>query len=67
MTLTVKELLLAKIETASELTLKEVLDFWLFIEAKEAEREQLEISLLSEASLGDYWLMSEEDEAWQHL
>ncbi len=67
MTSKIKDLLLAKIETASEFTLKEVLDFLLFLEAKAAEEEQLEISLLSEASLAEYWSTPEEDEAWQHL
>ncbi|MCY7275851.1 MAG: DUF2281 domain-containing protein [Phormidesmis sp. CAN_BIN44] len=67
MTLRIKDLLLVKIEVASESTLKEVLDFLLFLESKETQKEQSEISFLSEASLADYWLTPEEDEAWQHL
>ena len=67
MTLGIKDLLLVKIEGVSESTLKEVLDFLLFLESKEAQKEQLEISFLSEASLADYWLNSEENETWQHL
>ena len=67
MTLGIKDLLLVKIEGVSESTLKEVLDFLLFLESKEAQKEQLEISFLSEASLADYWLTPEEDEVWQHL
>ncbi|MCY7321551.1 MAG: DUF2281 domain-containing protein [Phormidesmis sp. CAN_BIN36] len=67
MTLGIKDLLLVKIEAVSESTLKEVLDFLLFLESKETQKEQLEISFLSEASLADYWLTPEEDEAWQHL
>jgi len=66
-TRSVKEVLLTKIEKTSESILKEVLDFLLFLEARETQKEELEISLLSEASLAEYWLTTEEDEAWQHL
>jgi hypothetical protein len=63
----IKEKLLDEINTTSDSTLKEVLDFLLFIKAKEAQQEQLEISLLSEPLLAEDWLTPEEDEAWQHL
>ena len=67
MNISVKEQLLKEIEKTSESTLKEVLDFWLFIKSRELQQEQLEISLLSEPSLAEDWLISEEDEAWQPL
>lgn len=67
MPLAVKERLLEKIEQASESTLQEVLDFLLFLELKESQQEHLEISWLSQASLGEYWLTPEEDKAWEHL
>jgi hypothetical protein len=67
MKINIKEKLLNEINTTSDSTLKEVLDFLLFIKAKEAQQEQLEISLLSEPLLAEDWLTPEEDEAWQHL
>ncbi len=67
MNLSVKEQLLKEIEKTSDSTLKEVLDFLLFIKSRELQQEQLEISLLSEPSLAEDWLTPEEDEAWQHL
>jgi hypothetical protein len=67
MNISVKEQLLKEIEKTSDSTLKEVLDFLLFIKSRELQQEQLEISLLSEASLAEDWLTPEEDEAWQHL
>jgi hypothetical protein len=63
----IKEELLKEIEKTPDGTLKEVLDFLLFIRSRELQQEQLEISLLSEPSLSEDWLTSEEDEAWQHL
>ncbi|WP_339375149.1 DUF2281 domain-containing protein [Stenomitos frigidus] len=63
----IKEQLLQEIEKAPSATLKEVLDFLLFVRAKELQQEQQEISLLSESSLAEEWLTPEEDEAWQHL
>jgi hypothetical protein len=63
----IKEQLLKEIEKAPSSTLKEVLDFLLFVRSKEIQQEQLEISLLSEPSLAEEWLTPEEDEAWQHL
>ena len=67
MNINVKEKLLKEIEKTSDSTLKEVLDFLLFIKSRELQQEQLEISLLSEPSLAEDWLTPEEDEAWQHL
>jgi hypothetical protein len=67
MNISVKEQLLKEIEKTSDSTLKEVLDFLLFIKSRELQQEQLEISLLSEPSLAEDWLTPEEDEAWQHL
>jgi hypothetical protein len=67
MNINVKEQLLKEIEKTSDSTLKEVLDFLLFIKSRELQQEQLEISLLSEPSLAEDWLTPEEDEAWQHL
>jgi len=54
-------------QISSDSTLKEALDFLLFIRSKELQQEQLEISLLSEPSLAEDWLTPEEDEVWQHL
>ncbi len=67
MNINVKEQLLKEIEKTSDSTLKEVLDFLLFIKTRELQQEQLEISLLSEPSLAEDWLTPEEDEAWQQL
>jgi hypothetical protein len=67
MNINVKDQLLKEIEKTSDSTLKEVLDFLLFIKSRELQQEQLEISLLSEPSLAEDWLTPEEDEAWQHL
>jgi hypothetical protein len=63
----IKDQLLQEIEKTSDSTLKEVLDFLLFIKSRELQQEQLEISLLSEPSLAEDWLTPEEDEAWHHL
>lgn len=67
MSSSIKEQLLQEIEKTPDSTLKEVLDFLLFIKSREIQQEQLEISLLSEPSLAKEWLTPEEDEAWQHL
>lgn len=67
MSVEIKQQLLNEIETTPESTLKEVLDFLLFVKTREKQSEQLEISLLSEPILAEDWLTSEEDEAWQHL
>ncbi|MBW4647569.1 MAG: hypothetical protein KME06_02555 [Kastovskya adunca ATA6-11-RM4] len=67
MNISVKDQLLKEIEKTSDSTLKEVLDFLLFVKFRELQQEQLEISLLSESSLAEDWLTPEEDEAWQHL
>jgi hypothetical protein len=63
----IKEQLLNEIDIAPDSTLKEVLDFLLFIKTREIQQEQLDITLLSEASLAEDWLTPEEDEAWQYL
>lgn len=63
----IKEELLKEIEKTPDGTLKEVLDFLLFIRFRELQQEQLEISLLSEPSLSEDWSTPEEDEAWQQL
>jgi len=63
----IKEKLLEEIEKTPDSTLKEVLDFLVFIRSRELQQEQVEISLLSEPLLAQEWLTSEEDEAWQHL
>ena len=60
--LSVKEQLLKEIEKTSDSTLKELLDFLLFIKSRELQQEQLEISLLSEPSLAEDWLTPEESE-----
>ncbi len=62
-----KERLLQELDQTPAPILKEVLDFLLFIKAKELQKEQLEISLFSEPLLAEEWLTPEEDEAWQHL
>ncbi len=67
MNLEIKEQLIEKIEQASESTLEEVLDFLLFLEFKESQKADLEISRLSEASLAKDWLTPAEDKAWEHL
>jgi hypothetical protein len=66
MSRTIKEELLQEIDKTPDSTLKEVLDFLLFIKSRELQQEQVEISLLSEPSLAKDWLTPEEDEAWQH-
>ncbi|MEO0538711.1 MAG: DUF2281 domain-containing protein [Cyanobacteria bacterium P01_A01_bin.123] len=63
----VKEQLLQAIDQTPAPILKEVLDFLLFVRAKELQKEQLEVSLLSEPLLAEEWLTPKEDEAWQHL
>jgi hypothetical protein len=67
MSINIKEKLLDEIDKTSDSTLKEVLDFLLFVKARETQQEQLEISLLSEPLLAEDWLTPQEDEAWQHL
>jgi hypothetical protein len=67
MNASIKKQLLEEIDKTTDSTLKEILDFLLFIKTRETQREQLEISLLSEPLLAEDWLTPEEDEAWQHL
>jgi hypothetical protein len=63
----IKDQLLVEIDKTPDSVLKEVLDFLLFVRAKEIQQEQLDVSLLSELALAEDWLTPEEDEAWQHL
>jgi hypothetical protein len=65
--MSIKDQLLREIEQTPEPTLKEVLDFLLFIKSKNSQLEDLEVSLLSEPILAEDWLTLAEDEAWQHL
>jgi hypothetical protein len=67
MSINIKEKLLDEIDKTSDSTLKEVLDFLLFVKTREIQQEQLETSLLSEPLLAEDWLTPAEDEAWQHL
>ena len=67
MSINIKEKLLDEINETSDSTLKEVLDFLLFIKSREEQQEQLEMSLLSEPILAEDWLTPEEDKTWQHL
>lgn len=66
-TVNIKEQLLQEIDQTPTPILKEVLNFLLFVRSKEMQREELEVSLLSEPILAEEWLTPEEDEAWQHL
>lgn len=59
------EILIDEIQHAPEPMLSEVLDFVLFLKAK--ERERMETALLSESALSKDWLSPEEDEAWKDL
>jgi hypothetical protein len=61
-----KDLLMSEIEEVPEQLLSEVLDFVHFLKAK-LFRETLDITMMSESSLGKDWLKPEEDEAWQSL
>jgi hypothetical protein len=65
--MSIKDQLLREIEQTPEPTLKEVLDFLLFIKSKNNQQEDLEVSLLSEPILAEDWLTPVEDKAWQHL
>ena len=61
-----REELLNEIEEAPEPLLSEVLDFVHFLKTKTL-REKLDITVMSESSLGKDWLNPQEDEAWQNL
>jgi hypothetical protein len=61
-----KEELINEIERTPEPFLSEVLDFVHFLRTK-ADREKLDIAVMSESSLAKDWLKPEEDEAWQNL
>jgi hypothetical protein len=61
-----KDQLIHEIQEVPEPFLIEVLDFVYFLKTRIA-REKLEITFLSESSLGKDWLLPEEDAAWQNL
>jgi hypothetical protein len=61
-----KEMLINEIEKVPQPFLTEVLDFIHFLKAKIA-REQFDVTIMSESSLGRDWLRPEEDDAWQDL
>lgn len=63
MSTNVKKQLLSEINQTPDSILKEVLDFLLFVRAKEIQQEQLDVTLLSEPILAEDWLTPEEDEA----
>jgi hypothetical protein len=64
--MSVKDLILKKIEKLPEQYLSEVLDFIRFLEIKTQE-EKMETIIISETSLKKDWLRPEEDEAWRDL
>ncbi len=64
--MTIKKLILQELEKAPEDALKTVLSFIQFLNTAQAQ-EKLKTALLSESALNKEWLLSEEDEAWQHL
>ncbi len=63
----IKEQLLREIEHTPEPTLKEILDFLIFLKSRTIQPEKIEASLLSEPILVEEWLSPAEDAAWQHL
>ena len=64
--MSMRELLMNEIREVPEPFLREVLDFVHFLRAKTAS-ENLDITVMSESSLGKDWLKPEEDDAWQDL
>jgi len=64
--MSVKDLILKKIEKLPEQYPSEVLDFIRFLEIKTQE-EKMETIIISETSLKKDWLRPEEDEAWRDL
>ncbi len=64
--MTVKELIIKKIEKLPERYVQEVLDFINFLESKAIE-ERMATAIASETSLKKDWLRPEEDLAWQDL
>ena len=58
-----KELLINEIKEVPEPLLSEVLDFVHFLKAK-ILRENLDIAMMSESSLGKDWTEAAEDKAW---
>ncbi|MCA9840248.1 MAG: hypothetical protein KC422_25280 [Trueperaceae bacterium] len=57
--------LIKELEHIPDPLLDEVIDFVQFVKQKHAEA--IENALLSEKSLAEHWLSTEEDEAWQDL
>lgn len=61
-----KNVLIREIEDISEDKLQEVIDFVRLLKLSRQE-EELETTLLSEASLAKDWMKPEEDAAWSDL
>ncbi len=61
-----KETLAKELEQIPDSLLPKVLEFIKSLK-EQHQIEQLETSLLSESTLAQDWLSSEEDEAWQNL
>ena len=61
-----KEMLTHEIDQIPEPLLEQLLDFLLSLKSQYLQ-EKLEITMMSESSLGKDWLSQEEDEAWQDL
>ena len=61
-----KEMLTHEIDQIPEPLLEQLLDFLLSLKSQYLQ-DKLEITMMSESSLGKDWLSQEEDEAWQDL
>ena len=61
-----REQLLTELNSLPEKIAHEVLDFVQFLKRK-AAKENIDISIMSESSLGKDWLSSTEEEAWKDL
>ena len=55
-----------EIDQIPEPLLEQLLDFLLSLKSQYLQ-DKLEITMMSESSLGKDWLSQEEDEAWQDL
>lgn len=64
--MTTRDVIIQELEQTPDSVLEQVLVFLKFLNSAQA-KENLETTLLSEASLGKDWLLPEEDEAWQDL
>ena len=62
----VKEILHKEIESLSDVSAGEILDYVQFVKNKYKNSKNAS-ALLSEKSLGKDWLRAEEDEAWGNL